>query len=101
MTFIRKKSVGLKILCKLIDLSDGNCHICKTALNLNALREYVIWKRKWKKGIEAPRPLIGRRKIDINVDHIKPVSKGGTNEITNLALTHIKCNSKKGNNIQE
>lgn len=30
------------------------------------------------------------------VDHIVPVSMGGTNEISNLALAHFKCNSGRG-----
>ena len=33
---------------------------------------------------------------DINVDHIKPKSKGGTSEFYNLALTHKSCNTAKG-----
>lgn len=34
---------------------------------------------------------------ECNIDHIIPVSKGGKHIITNLQLTHIKCNSIKGN----
>ena len=34
---------------------------------------------------------------DFNLDHIKPVSKGGGNSIKNLQATHSKCNSKRGN----
>ena len=33
---------------------------------------------------------------DINIDHITPKSKGGTNEFYNLALTHKSCNTAKG-----
>jgi len=32
---------------------------------------------------------------DIHVDHIKPVTKGGTNDIDNLALTCADCNLSK------
>jgi len=34
---------------------------------------------------------------DIEVDHVIPVSKGGTSEIENLKLAHSRCNAKKGN----
>ncbi|AUM62767.1 HNH endonuclease [Spiroplasma monobiae] len=31
-----------------------------------------------------------------NIDHKIPKSRGGTNQINNLQITHIECNSKKG-----
>ncbi len=34
----------------------------------------------------------------INIDHIKPLSKGGTNDLSNLQLAHVLCNHLKGNN---
>jgi len=34
---------------------------------------------------------------EINIDHIIPYSKGGANLLSNLQLTHKKCNFKKGN----
>jgi 5-methylcytosine-specific restriction endonuclease McrA len=33
---------------------------------------------------------------DCNVDHVVPVSKGGTDDMENLQLTHHWCNSRKG-----
>lgn len=32
-------------------------------------------------------------------EHVIPVTKGGTNEATNLALAHFSCNVKKGNRV--
>jgi hypothetical protein len=34
---------------------------------------------------------------DIEVDHVVPVSKGGTSDPENLKLAHSRCNLKKGN----
>lgn len=44
---------------------------------------------------------LSRKKIDITLDHRRPVSKGGTNELTNLGFAHRKCNSQKGNYFNE
>lgn len=42
-----------------------------------------------------------KQEIIFNIDHIKPVSKGGTNELTNLQLTCVVCNSKKADHYNE
>lgn len=34
-----------------------------------------------------------------DVDHIIPVSEGGTNKISNLRLTHVTCNRQKSSRI--
>lgn len=36
--------------------------------------------------------------VGANVEHIVPRSRGGTNDLLNLALTHPACNSEKGRN---
>lgn len=33
---------------------------------------------------------------DIQIDHIRPRSRGGSNNITNLQLAHRSCNARKG-----
>lgn len=34
---------------------------------------------------------------DATIDHITPVSKGGTDQLNNLRLTHHLCNQERGN----
>jgi hypothetical protein len=36
-------------------------------------------------------------KVELHVDHIKPVSRGGTNELENLTTSCLPCNLGKGN----
>lgn len=86
---------------KLIDKSDGTCYICKLPLDLESFQRFVSWKRKWKHRIKSDEPRPRRIKVDVNVDHVKPLSKGGTNDITNLALVHVKCNTNKGSEVYE
>lgn len=42
-----------------------------------------------------------RKRIDLTIDHRKPVSKGGTNALTNLGFAHRRCNLEKGNSFSE
>ncbi len=42
-----------------------------------------------------------KKEIYFNIDHIKPRSKGGKNEMINLQLTCENCNSSKGNDFDD
>lgn len=39
----------------------------------------------------------GRGKGSATIDHVIPVSKGGSNALENLRLAHSSCNFKRGN----
>lgn len=38
------------------------------------------------------------REAKLEIDHMVPISKGGTNEFTNLVTACVACNRGKGNN---
>jgi len=38
----------------------------------------------------------GATAVPLNIDHIRPRSKGGTNKVSNLALACVDCNQSKG-----
>ena len=36
-------------------------------------------------------------KREATVEHVKPLSKGGTDCMSNLSISHGKCNNRRGN----
>lgn len=34
-----------------------------------------------------------------NIDHVVPLSKGGSDTLDNMQISHITCNSKKGSSL--
>ena len=55
--------------------SGGRCHICKCRHTFDGYGKY------W------------------NMEHLQPKSRGGSNDVRNLAIACISCNSNKGNNF--
>ena len=65
---------------QILDLYGTDCHICGEPIDLTAPR--AIGKGEgWEKGL--------------NLDHVIPLSKGGTDTIDNIKPSHGKCNIKK------
>jgi len=59
------------------------------------VREYLLekWGRKCA--------YCGIENVPLEVDHIVPKSRGGTDKVSNLTIACKKCNRKKGNRIAE
>jgi len=36
-------------------------------------------------------------KVKATLEHVRPLSKGGTDEMSNLSISHGKCNQARGN----
>ena len=59
------------------------------------VREYLL--EKW--GRECT--YCGKKDIPLQIEHIQPKSKGGSNRVSNLCLACEKCNQKKGSKSVE
>ena len=55
------------------------------------VREYLLAK------FDHACAYCGATNTPLNIDHIRPRSKGGTNRVSNLALACVGCNQAKGN----
>lgn len=63
-------------------------------------RKIAQWKGKIEKGVYPNCFLCGKpitKVKDLSVEHLKPKSRGGSDEDTNLYPSHKKCNFEKGN----
>lgn len=63
------------------------------------------WRAKVRKELQAKgqddcgickKPLKGTPRGSVHIDHKKPLSKGGTDDVGNLHLVHGRCNDIKG-----
>lgn len=68
--------------------------------DLTVRRRRKVWKRDGGRcplcEVEIPEEDLLNDDL-VNLDHIRPRSHGGSNTLKNLQVTHIKCNSRKGN----
>jgi len=55
------------------------------------VREYLLekWGRKCA--------YCGAENVPLEIEHIQPKSKGGSNRVSNLTIACVRCNQKKGN----
>jgi len=74
----KRRAAGPKVISvhELAARDGAHCHICQHKVNLN---------------------LSGMAKWGPTIDHLLPVSLGGTNSPENLALAHRHCNIARGN----
>lgn len=61
--------------------------------------------RKWKTSIIARDGYVcglchnSVEPQDVSLDHILPITRGGSDDVTNLQVAHRLCNSQKGNRV--
>lgn len=94
---IPKAIKKLEKIKKFYDSQNGICPLCGLSLNVE-LMEYEEWAMSHLKKI-SPQRVRGR--IDLNIDHIIPLAKGGADKNRNKQLVHTFCNSKKGDMLPE
>lgn len=71
---------------KLVDIHNGVCKLCNNLIDKDDY--YYNHKGVFIAGNNYP-----------SIDHIYPLSKGGTHTWDNIQLAHRSCNSRKGNAI--
>ena len=78
------------------------CKECHKIKNRKYYRKTLLLDRfKLLKKFNFTCQYCGRKapKVELQIDHIFPVSKGGTNDLDNLTIACADCNIGKGNKI--
>jgi len=64
------------------------------------LRAVVLERDGWRchlcGGMIDPNPRSHTEPLAGEADHLKPVAHGGSNQLTNLAAAHVRCNRRRG-----
>lgn len=76
---------------ELYKLQEPVCPLCMRSL-IPEINLWLAWRERRKINGERVR----RKDANINIDHIVPVAEGGSDDISNLALTHRTCNDIRG-----
>lgn len=71
----RTRTVGTYTLAEVAARSGSRCHLCRKPVDLS---------------------LSGMVPMGPTVDHLVPLSQGGADELTNVALAHRRCNVSRG-----
>ena len=69
----------------ILDLYGIVCHICNAEVDITASR--VVGTEGWEKSL--------------HLDHVIPISKGGTDTLDNVKPSHALCNLIKGDKVNE
>ena len=70
---------------QVLDVYGTSCHICNKEIDLNAPRSTK--QKGWEFGL--------------HIDHVIPLSKGGSDTMDNVRPAHGLCNISKGHTVQE
>lgn len=79
------------LVAQLYHIQEPICPLCKQSL-LPEVKVWLAWRER--KTVNGER--VRRKDANINIDHIVPLAEGGSNDISNLALTHRRCNDIRG-----
>lgn len=72
----------------------------KKKSNIRKSRRETVYKMLSKRGNGVVLCFCCHRAValsDATLEHIKPLSKGGTDDMENLSISHEKCNILRGN----
>lgn len=99
--------------CRLSDVSSRIMGLYNEALKIIDIKSAMHWQRQLCRYLaqrDGNRCELCDRPVDLtitsgtrgsdngpSIDHIVPRSKGGTDDLSNLRLTHWGCNRKRGN----
>ena len=64
------------------------------------MRAFIADRDRWQCGIcrePVPRAVLYPDPLYGTLDHVIPVTEGGTNDLWNLRLAHMRCNRSRGN----
>ena len=84
----------------MVRLSGG--YRARLAASIRSGRRRTIYRMlKKKHDGTVPCFVCGRHVKEKNatLEHIIPVSKGGTDDMENLAISHYQCNQRRGNEV--
>jgi hypothetical protein len=66
---------------EVLDVYGTDCHLCEKPIDLDAPRR-TGWGKGWERGLQ--------------LDHLKPIAKGGSDTLANVRPSHALCNLSKG-----
>ena len=76
---------GRYSIFEILLLHGTNCHICDDPIDYSAPR--TVGSKGWK--------------YALHLDHVIPLSKGGSDHIENVKPSHAKCNIAKGADVRK